>query len=169
MQAEYGTARLLLKPLSITDAKFIYELVNTPAWKKFIGERNVHSIAEAESYIRNILSNSSISYWVVSAVDGHTAYGVVTLIKRDYLEHHDIGFAFLPKFTRQGYAYEASRVLLDDLLRLPQHPRILATTLLANISSIQLLSKLGFNFVEEISQGNDRLQLYEISVSKNEI
>jgi len=28
------------------------------------------------------------------------------IIKRDYLEHPDIGFAFLPEFTGKGFAFE---------------------------------------------------------------
>lgn len=163
MSTVYQTDRLTLKPVTETDASFIYELLNTPGWKKFIGERNVNSLTDALNYIRTIISNPAISYWVVSLHEQQTPIGIVTLIKRDYLEYHDIGFAFLPQFTKKGYAFEASKVLLDDLLSSSKHPSIQATTLTGNISSIQLLRKLGFRFTKEINQGEDLLQVYAVS------
>ena len=37
----FETNRLLLRPTSITDAEFIYELLNTPKWIQYIGDRNI--------------------------------------------------------------------------------------------------------------------------------
>lgn len=47
-----ATERLVLKPTTVEDAAFILELLNSPKWLKFIGDRNVKSIAEAEAYIK---------------------------------------------------------------------------------------------------------------------
>lgn len=41
--------------------------------------------------------------------------GLVTLIKRDYLDFNDIGFAFLPTYFSNGYAYEATKTVLENL------------------------------------------------------
>lgn len=166
MQKNYKTERLLLRTLTPADAAFIFELVNSAGWIQFIGDRNVHNNEDAERYIQKILSNSDINYRVVTLQDTKTAIGVVTLIKRSYLEHHDIGFAFLPAYARQGYAFEASAAVLADLLKSNQHEIILATTLKENISSIQLLQKLGFNFSKEITNEQDILQLF--SITKND-
>jgi [ribosomal protein S5]-alanine N-acetyltransferase len=166
MQKNYKTDRLLIRTLTFADAAFIFELVNTTGWIKFIGDRNVHTNEDAERYIQKILSKADVSYRVVTLQDVHTAVGIVTLIKRNYLEHHDIGFAFLPAYARQGYAFEASAAVLADLFKSNQHQTILATTLKENISSIQLLHKLGFSFSKEITNENDTLQLF--SINKND-
>lgn len=166
MQTNYKTERLLLRTLNTADAAFIFELVNTAGWIKFIGDRNVHTNEDAERYIQKILSNADVSYRVVTLQDAKTAVGIVTLIKRNYLHHHDIGFAFLPTYSKQGYAFEASAAVLADLLKSTQHQTILATTLKENVSSIQLLHKLGFSFSKEITNENDSLQLY--SINKND-
>ncbi len=163
MQTNYKTERLLLRTLTLADAPFIFELVNTAGWIKFIGDRNVHTKEDAERYIQKILSNADIHYRVVTLQDTQTTVGVVTLIKRNYLEHHDIGFAFLPNHAKQGYAFEASAAVLADLLKSNQHQTILATTLKENVSSIQLLQKLGFSFSKEITNENDTLQLFSIN------
>lgn len=166
MQTNYKTERLLLRTLTPADAAFIFELVNTAGWIKFIGDRNVHTNEDAERYIQKIRSNPDVSYRVVTLHDEQTAVGIVTLIKRNYLQHHDIGFAFLPTYSKQGYAFEASAAVLADLLKSNQHQTILATTLKENLTSIQLLHKLGFSFSEEITNENDTLQLY--SINKND-
>jgi RimJ/RimL family protein N-acetyltransferase len=166
MQPTYKTERLVLRKLNMADDVFILELVNTSGWIKFIGDRNVHTNEDAERYIQKILNNADVCYWVVTLQDAQIAIGIVTLIKRNYLDHHDIGFAFLPNYAKQGYALEAAAAVLAHLLKSNQHETILATTLKENVSSIQLLQKLGFGFSKEITNENDTLQLF--SINKNE-
>jgi RimJ/RimL family protein N-acetyltransferase len=163
MQTNFQTKRLLLRTLTTADAAFIFELVNTAAWIKFIGERNVKNLDDAGNYIQKIIGNPGVEYRVVTLQNRETAVGIITLIKRNYLEHHDIGFAFLPEFAGQGYAFEAANAVLTNLLKLKEHTTILATTLSENISSIQLLKKLGFVFNKEIINEQDTLQLYSIT------
>lgn len=163
MRAHYTTNRLLLRKLTTADAAFIFELVNTAGWIKFIGDRNVKNAEDAGNYIQKILSNDAIAYRVVTLKDEQTAIGVVTFIKRDYLDHPDIGFAFLPAYGKQGYAFEASKEVLHDLLEKEDHQTILATTIPENGASIQLLKRLGFSFSKEINHEGLVLQLFSIT------
>ncbi len=162
MQDSYSTSRLLLNKLALTDIELIFELVNTPGWIKFIGDRNIKSKEDAEAYIQKLVNNPAINYWVVKIRDQHISIGIVTFIKRDYLNHHDIGFAFLPGYARQGYAYEASAVVLNDLMKDPAHAQILATTMKENSNSIRLLEKLGFRFNNEIKMEDEVLLVYAV-------
>lgn len=163
MQATYRTARLFLREMNYDDAGFIFELVNTEGWIKFIGNRNIKNTGDACNYIQKILSNPAIHYRIVTLQDKQTAIGLVTFIKRDYLDHADIGFAFLPAYNRQGYAFEATKEVLDDLLNAGGHSTVLATTIPQNHSSIQLLKKLGFDFSKEITHEDLVLQLFIIT------
>jgi ribosomal-protein-alanine N-acetyltransferase len=152
------TSRLLLSGLSPADAAFMFELLNTPLWIKFIGDRNIKTITDAQAYIQKISDNPKADYWVVKLKDQQTRVGVVTFMKRDYLDHYDIGFAFLPSYAKHGYAYEATKKLLEEVN--PHHQQILATVLKENNNSIRLLEKLGLHFDKEIMVNNEPLLLY---------
>ncbi len=47
----FETERLIIRPTSMEDGNFILELLNTPKWKQFIGDRQVQNKKEAENYI----------------------------------------------------------------------------------------------------------------------
>jgi [ribosomal protein S5]-alanine N-acetyltransferase len=157
---QFVTERLSILPLTKNDGPFIFELVNSDGWLKFIGNRNVRSEAEAIAYIERILGNKNISYWVVKLKENKESIGIVTFIQRDNLDHPDIGFAFLPRFSHKGYAYEATNVVLNKLIEEKSLSHILATTIPENISSIKLLEKLGLRFEKEIEVDHQKLFLY---------
>jgi [ribosomal protein S5]-alanine N-acetyltransferase len=158
--------RLSLEPLSESDNEFIIELLNTDGWVKFIGNRNIHSTADAIGYIQKINGNKNITYWTAKLKKTKSAIGLVTLIKKEYLEHNDIGFAFLPDFFGKGYAYEAAKEVLCYLSKNKRATNILAETLPENINSIKLLEKLGLRFEKEMEIENETLHIYGTTVGK---
>jgi RimJ/RimL family protein N-acetyltransferase len=160
------TDRLLIEPLTIKDCSFILELVNTDGWLEFIGNRNINSEDEATAYIRKIIDNPNTIYWVVKLKDNDSPIGIITFIKRDYLAHYDIGCAFLSAFGNKGYAYEATKALLCNVIDSAEHSHILSITNPNNYSAIKLLKKLGLQFQEEIEVENEKLQLYAVSADK---
>jgi [ribosomal protein S5]-alanine N-acetyltransferase len=155
-----NTERLLLERLNTNHHTLILELLNTHGWIKFIGDRNVHSIEEANNYIDKINKNTNIAYWAVTLKETNQPIGLVTLIKRDYLQHPDIGFAFLPQYIGNGYAFEAANTLINFLTNEAGINTIDACTLPDNVSSIKLLEKLGLQFTEQITHENDLLSIY---------
>jgi hypothetical protein len=38
---KYETERLIIKPTNTEDAEFIFEIMNTPKYYKYIGDRNI--------------------------------------------------------------------------------------------------------------------------------
>ena len=154
------TERLSLTILKVEDHVFLHELVNTKGWLQFIGDRNIHSEEDAISYINKINSMQDTWYWVVRLTDTHVSIGIVTFIKRTYLEHFDIGFAFLPGYNGKGYAYEAVKAILSIISSKPEHSIVLATVLPDNVNSIKLLTKLGLHFNNEIEIDGEELHIY---------
>ena len=158
--ATITTERLSLDLLTVNDHAFMRELMNTRGWLTFIGNRNIHSDEDAISYINKINGNPDFTYWTVRLKQHDKPIGVITFLKRIYLPHFDIGFAFLPEYFGQGYAFEAAGQVLSIVKRLPAHATVLATTIPTNSSSIKLLTKLGFSFEKEIEEGDLKLHVY---------
>jgi len=48
----FQTERLTVRPITELDATFILELMNTPKWIENIGDRNGHTVKDAENYIK---------------------------------------------------------------------------------------------------------------------
>ncbi len=154
------TNRLVLKSLNLDDYIFIKNLVNTEGWIKFIGDRNIKTDDDAKNYIKKIQDNNAVKYWIVNLKDNNIAIGIITFIKREYLEFHDLGFAFLPDFQKNGYAFEASTRVIQELKSNQSNSEILATTIPENKKSIELLEKLGFEFKESINNNDEILSVY---------
>lgn len=143
------TPRLFLTEATLADTAFIYELLNSPNWIRYIGDRGVRTQADATRYIRNQLLQSYRYhgyglYKLILRAD-NTPIGLCGFIQRDYLDHPDIGFALLPQYEGAGYMYEAAHAILDyGAQQLRLHP-ILAMTSQDNLKSRNLLSRLGLH------------------------
>ena len=143
----YETARLWLRPTSPADAPFVLELMNSPAWLHYIGDRQVHDLAAAEAYIRTKMMPQYArlgygNYTLRRKSDG-VAIGSCGLYDRPGLEGVDIGFALLPAYCRQGYAYEAAQKVLALAFEAFGLERVQAITTHDNHASQGLLEKLG--------------------------
>ena len=158
-----GTNRLALLPVTTNDAHFIYRLMNTEGWLRFIGDRKVDTPEKARHYISQLLARTDCTYWVVRLKTNNTPIGVISFLKRDYLEFFDIGFAFLPEYHGKGYAQEASEAVLKQVMQTPEHHTVQATTLPENEKSIKLLQQLGFRFLEERIDEDIKFHVFETS------
>ncbi len=161
--SSFTSQRTTIDPLTLSDSTFILKLVNTKGWLENIGDRNIHDESDAANYIHKILNNANTKYWVVRIKESQDPIGILTLILRDQLDYHDFGFAFLPEYNNKGFAFEASKVILEALLNSGDFPAIIAITIPQNTASVRLLSKLNFNFEKEITYNNEVLRQYKTS------
>lgn len=107
MRFPLETARLRLRQPEATDADFIRELVNDPAWLRFIGDRGVHTRAAAEAYpaqVRQRHGTSGVGLATVEVKATGAASGICGLLRREELTEPDLGFAFLAAYLGNGYA-----------------------------------------------------------------
>jgi len=162
------TERVRIVPLTLEDAPFILELVNDPAWIRFIGDKNVHSLDDAENYLRKgplaMYERHGFGLFRVDRRRDGTSVGMCGLIRRDGLDDVDIGFAFLASARGHGYASEAARAVLDYGLDELALERIVAITNVDNHASSRVLEKLGMSFVRTLQLPRDttELKLYAI-------
>lgn len=162
------TQRLVLRHLERADAAFIYELVNDPAWLRFIGDRGVHSQADAERYIADgpvaMYQREGFGLWCVELAATGEPIGLCGLIRRPTLPDVDLGFALAPAHRGAGYTSEAGRGVVDWAWRVGQLQRLLAITSLDNHASIRILEKLGFHFerLVRLAGDNEDLRLFAL-------
>ena len=161
-----ATERLELVHLTIEDAPFILELVNDPAWLRFIGDRGVRTLAQAEAYLRDgplasYAAHGFGLYLVRRRADG-ARLGMCGLLQRPSLPQPDIGFAYLPQFTGQGYGFEAATAVFHHARHQLNLAPILAIVKPDNEPSIKLLEKLGMRFQKRLSldEGQSEVLLY---------
>ena len=158
------TERLSLREFTADDAAFILELLNSPGWLQFIGDRNIKNLTDAERYIEATLQKSyktnGFGFYAIWLKDEEKPIGMSGLVKRDFLEVMDVGFAMLPEFTNKGYAVEAAAATLNFAKTNLNVNRLGAIALPANSRSITLLQKLGFSFQEMVKSNGEELSLF---------
>ena len=144
------TPRLSLREISTGDDGFILALMNEPAYLQYIGDRGVRTPENARTYILNKLTPSYVKFgyglYLVELKEGRLPIGICGFVKRDALEHTDIGFAFLQEHWSQGFAYEAARAVLDYGFGALGLKTVLGITTPANQASIRLFGKLGLHY-----------------------
>ncbi len=151
--------RLTLRELRDSDAPFILELVNDPAWLRHIGDKGVHTLDDARAYIANGPAASHARHGfgldLVELKADATPIGICGLIKRDTLPDVDIGYAFLPQFRGAGYAAEAAAAVIHHAREALALPRLAAIVSPDNHDSIRVLEKLGLRFENMVRMSVD--------------
>jgi RimJ/RimL family protein N-acetyltransferase len=160
------TSRLTVRELTHDDAPFIRELVNDPAWLRFIGDRNVHSDEAARGYIDKVrdggYAKHGFGLWRVESSATGEPLGLAGLLRRDWLEHVDVGFAFLERHRGRGYAREAVAAVLELARTRFGLARVVAIATTDNVASHRVLEAAGFRLerlVREPGTG-DELNLF---------
>lgn len=154
------TDRLQLCHLVLDDAPFILTLVNDPSWIQFIGDRGIRTVSQAEAYLQNgpmaSYAENGFGLYLVQRKADSVRLGMCGLVKRPSFPHVDIGFAFLPQFTGQGYAFEAATAVLHHARHDLNLSPIVAITAPDNLRSIKLLEKCGLHFQKMITLAADQ-------------
>jgi RimJ/RimL family protein N-acetyltransferase len=174
------TERLRIRRLSLDDTDFVVALLNEPSFLRYIGDRNVRDRASACRYLEAgpFASYARFGFGLMcvelkpaaaqgtggNATPAAVPIGICGLLKRDTLEDVDVGFAFLPPYWGQGYAFEAAEAVLAQGREVFGLQRIVAITSLDNEASIRLLERLGFRFerVMRLTPEGDEVKLFAL-------
>jgi RimJ/RimL family protein N-acetyltransferase len=142
------TERLSISEFALDDASFIIELLNEPDFIRHIADRGVRDIAGAEKYLSDgpLKSYAAHGYglYKVALKASGEPLGMCGLIRRDTLDFPDLGYAFLARHYRRGYASEAGAAVLAHARAEQSVGTVVAITSLDNDGSIRVLENLGF-------------------------
>ncbi|MEH8226427.1 GNAT family N-acetyltransferase [Aeromonas veronii] len=162
-----ASSRLILREMIATDAPFILELLNDSDFYRYIGDRGIRTLEQAQEYIQQGPAVSYARYghglYLVERKEDGASLGICGLIKRDTLEQVDIGYAFLPQYRGQGYAIEAAHAALADGKSRLGIGQVVAIVTPGNERSIGLLAKLGLvrSRLVKLSEDADECLLLE--------
>lgn len=152
------TERLILRRVTPEDAEFFVELLNEESFLRYIGDKGVRTVEDARRYILEgpVRSYERFGFglYLVERKETGEPIGFCGLLKRDFLEDVDVGYAFLPRFWSKGYAFESASAVMAygrDVLGLD---RIVAVVNPDNAGSIRVLEKIGLRFERMISWQN---------------
>lgn len=158
-----ATERTRLDRVTLEDAAFFVELMNSPGWLRYIGDRGIKTIDGARAYLAERFLNPDrapgVDYFVIRLTAGGTPIGTCGFLQRPELEHPDFGFALLPAYAGRGLAEEACRALLDESRAAFGSTTLDAITRADNQPSIRLLEKLGFGFERTLAADDEGVAL----------
>jgi [ribosomal protein S5]-alanine N-acetyltransferase len=144
------TERLRLRHLLDSDAAFILALLNEPDFIRNIGDREVRTLEDARRYIQHgpmvSYSQHGFGLFLVELRESGAPIGICGLLKRDYLDDVDVGFALLESCRGKGYALEAAQAAMRHGQEDLGISRIVAITAPDNDASMKVLRKLGLEF-----------------------
>jgi len=164
------TERLILRRLHAGDAPFIVELLNDPAWLEHIGDKGVRNVVDAQKYLENgpleMYARLGFGLYLVERKGTGEPIGLCGLLKRESLEHVDLGFALLPRFRGMGMAFEAAAETMNYARKVLGPSHLAAITSQGNVASVRLLEKLGFRFERTVclETGDEELRLYGVEL-----
>ena len=144
----FHTENLTLRPTSVEDAEFIFELVNTPKWLRYVGDRKIRSVDDAKAYIElkmlpQLEKLGFANYTLIRKTD-NAKVGTCGLYDREGTEGIDLGYALLPAYEKMGYATEAARKLMEAAQNEFGIDKLSAYTTKDHMASRKLLEKLDF-------------------------
>ncbi len=120
---------------------------------RYIGDLKIQTEKDAENYLLNGPLKSygvnGFGSYLIVVKDLKVAVGMCSLIKRNWLPAPDLGYALLPEYTGNGYAFEAAARCLQDMFD-NQTEEMEAVVSPDNKKSALLLEKLGFKLTGTI-------------------
>lgn len=143
------TDRLLLRDITLDDARSMFRLHSHPAVQEFTGEPVIASMAEMEKAIATRIADyKKYGYgrWATFLKADNQFVGWAGLAYLPEFDQIDLGYRFMPKFWGKGIATEASSAILNYGFETLGLRRIIAIAMKQNTASIKVMQKVGMEF-----------------------
>ena len=105
-------------------------------------------------------------FFDADSISGSAPIGICGLVNRDGLDGIDLGFALLPQYRSNGYAFEFASAMISHAASAHGIRKLLAITKPNNDVSGRLLERLGFRFerLVRIKEDGDEDKLYAVDL-----
>jgi len=146
------TPRLILRQITLADAPLILELNSDPEVVKYLHEPTLKNVEHAEDVITNIILpqyKNKLGRWAIHTKDNMDFIGWCGLKYRPETEETDLGYRLVQNAWGRGFATEAAQHCLDHGFTVLGLKVITACAHIENLASIQVLEKIGMDFIGE--------------------
>ena len=147
MQSEIASNRLVLKILTMDDAKAVFDSLNYQQTVDNISFLTwPMTIEQAENWCNKAVEGfRNQSEFIYLAYNNKDVVGCIGLHKKPKSNQAEIGYWVNQNFQRQGIASEMLGALLNECRSLKDIKSLYATTDIKNEASGKLLEKIGFS------------------------
>ena len=137
------TERLILRPITVLDAKDVYDYAKNENVGKMAGFKPHESVEETISIIDSILKIDSLA---IVLKEINKVIGTISLQEK-LKGIYELGYSLGEEYWNQGIMTEAVKELIDYAFKTNMATEINAGCFIENISSQKVLEKCGFTYV----------------------
>ena len=169
------TERLILREFLSTDVEDLFKMDSNPEVHRYLGNKPLQTIAEAEKIIQFVLqqyADYGIGRW--AAVEkatgnfiGWSGLKFITEEENNHIHFYDVGYRLSPEFWGRGYATESAKAAIQYGFMQMNLKEIIGTAHVDNVKSRRALEKCGLKFVEKFYY-KDELQCDWLKITKEE-
>ncbi|NUO01494.1 MAG: GNAT family N-acetyltransferase [Saprospiraceae bacterium] len=142
------TERLVLREFEVADAPFYYELNADPEVLRYTGDDPFPTLESAVKFLENYDHYAKYGFgrWTVLLRETGELLGWCGLKYLEDVEEVDLGYRFMQKYWRKGYATEAGKACIKYGLEDLKLPFIVGRAMKGNIGSIRVLENCGMTW-----------------------
>ena len=144
---ELETDRLILRKISKSDAKDMYEYAKNPDVSKYLTWSAHESLRYTRSYIKFLIKKyreGEYFDWAIEEKESHKFIGTCGYSMFDEENFKvEVGYVLNPDFCKRGYATEAVKRIVEYAKELGMH-RVEARIIKENTVSENVIKKCGF-------------------------
>jgi len=160
------TERLLLRLFELKDIEVSYEMNLDTEVSRYTGDGGVVSKEEIERRIKEDVMGDYKKYgfgrFAVELKETGACIGFCGLKFLPDMKETDLGFRFMSEHWGKGYATEAAKACHEYGFNELGLKRIIAMVLPANLGSIRVLEKLGFEYETDLEEDGVQAKLYAL-------
>jgi len=154
------TKRLVIRKFKSTDLTNLIEMFSDPEVMRYIGPRRPMTEFEIQEWLFNILQiqDKELTRHAVALKSTNELIGIDGLRDEDGIK--DFGYYFRRSYWGKGYAQEACLAIINHIendLQIKNYQIFIADE---NISSIQMIKRLGMRPVKPITKSGEQGHLY---------
>jgi [ribosomal protein S5]-alanine N-acetyltransferase len=162
------TSRLILREYTLDDFEHLYSVCSDPELMQYCGDGNVLNAELTKKWIEVSINNYKTkgvgNSAIIDKISGEYI-GYVGIVASEMLPGEmELIYVLKKKYWGHGIAAEASRSLLDYCFANTNYQTIYATIAAENLNSVKVIEKLGFEFIEKMTEDDGHESLVYLMV-----